>query len=135
MPRQVLLGRLRARGDGLDFVAEPTREIVAAPGEEIELSVAYEYEEPTLAQDHFEATLRLHAAGVDPAPQARTVGDAPFSREREEGVLVKRLVVQGPTDVRFEVRAKLGHRPWTLRPATGDGAQLSETGTIRVRVS
>ena len=134
MPRQILLGHLRARREGLAFVAGAPGEVLAAAGEEIEVAVAYDYDEPSLAQDHFEATLLLDAPGG--ADASRTVTDAPFSRERESGLLVRRLVVQAGGDVRFELRARLGHRPWTLRgPRDEGGEEIRESGVIRLRIS
>lgn len=132
--RQILLGRLHARRDGLRFVAEPASELVASPGEVVELVVRYEYDEPTLAQDHFEARLVVDPPAEPGAAVAR-MGDEPFAHDRANGALVRRLVVQGPAEVPFEVRATLGHRPWTARPGHGGGEQLVEGGVLRVRVS
>lgn len=132
--RTLLLGKIRARRDGLAFIAEPHAELTALAGEEIEVAVAYEYDEPSLAQDHFQAVLRLEAPAGHPLQEERVVPDRPFTRDRETGLLSRRITVQGPLEGRYEVRAALGSQPWSLHPPTANGAQIEESGAFRVRV-
>lgn len=132
--RTLILGRLRARKDGLAFHPEAERDFVAERGEEIELAVVYEYDEPSLNQDHFEAELSLEVQDASPQREKRTIHDIPFTRERETGVLAKRLVVQGPLEGRYELRANLASRPWSRQPVATHAERVIESGAFRVRV-
>lgn len=132
--RTLILGRLRAKREGLAFVPEPDRDFTAERGEEIEIAVLYEYEEPTLAQDHFEATLSLDVTDADPVHETKTIQDVPFNRERVTGVLARRLTIQGPIEGHYELRAALASRPWSIQPAVPNRERVLETGAFRVRV-
>jgi hypothetical protein len=135
MTRTLLLGRLTATKEGLRFARVESPELVVSPGDEVELAIEFAYEEPSIAQDRFEATLSIDAAGVDPVGEHHHILDSPFTRERERGKLARRIVVEGPIDGRFELHASLGRGPWSLRVPADLHSSVLEEGTFRLRVS